>query len=435
MGQVLSDAASTLAGGEQAGGEWQGRDASADLGASIGETYRYLASERPEMLEEDAVRRAIELSMLDCALVLRGGGSRVGEGTAGAVVDSGKPYGARGDRSSAEEVLRVPPGASLEEIRAAYRRRARETHPDKGGESGEFEAVARAYRSLLDAPMRDGGSRASSRHLLPLDASRSDESSAVLAITDTAHWDNELREHKTLVRELFEAHGADIGAVLSRQEAALRRMGLAAKDAGSRGRNEKDEVILNSCFYISLAASYLSGIGVLASRAYTSGDGGGALRAGGDDDEGATDREEEALRRADEALMLDSALQLKRIIEAAVVSAHPEWAAEGLVGEEVQAFSDFLVYVLDSPTLVSEWAVAIFDSASGFVDVYKGKNFPEDDEEWAKINTLTIRYEPGHYQPILPTGFGSSKRRPALGEMLEVLNNENVIYVVTDGSA
>ena len=37
-----------------------------------------------------------------------------------------------------------------------------------------------------------------------------------------------------------------------------------------------------------------------------------------------------------------------------------------------QAFSDFLFYVLDSPTLISELAIAIFDSESGFVEIFSG---------------------------------------------------------------
>ena len=40
------------------------------------------------------------------------------------------------------------------------------------------------------------------------------------------------------------------------------------------------------------------------------------------------------------------ALALKRTIEASVVLAHPEWMENGFAGEEVQAFSDFLVYAL-----------------------------------------------------------------------------------------
>lgn len=52
------------------------------------------------------------------------------------------------------EVLRVAPDADLAAIRAAYRRRARETHPDTGGDADEFAAVALAWWTLSDPDRR-----------------------------------------------------------------------------------------------------------------------------------------------------------------------------------------------------------------------------------------------------------------------------------------
>ena len=140
------------------------------------------------------------------------------------------------------------------------------------------------------------------------------------------------------------------------------------------------------------------------------------------------------LQEADDAMTGETALQLKRLIEAAVVKAHPEWAARGLVGEEVQAFSDFLVYTLDSSTLLADWAVCVFDTTSGFVDVYKGKGYKsiaDTDRNWASTNTITLRYVPGHYQPLIPFEGGT---RPTLGDVLACLDHMGVFYVVTDGS-
>lgn len=128
--------------------------------------------------------------------------------------------------------------------------------------------------------------------------------------------------------------------------------------------------------------------------------------------------------------------QLKRAIETAVLSAHPEWAVQGLVGEEVQAFADFLVYAFET-TFISDWAVAIFDSTSGFVDVYKGKHYKDEcdssDETRAASNTLTLRYVPGHYIPLVPASPDSI--RPSLKNMLSSLDQSGVLYVVTDGAA
>lgn len=52
------------------------------------------------------------------------------------------------------DVLGVAPGASAEEIRQAYRRRARATHPDLGGSPAEFHAVQVAFDALSDPGRR-----------------------------------------------------------------------------------------------------------------------------------------------------------------------------------------------------------------------------------------------------------------------------------------
>jgi len=41
--------------------------------------------------------------------------------------------------------LGVPTDAGLEEVKAAYRRRVKETHPDQGGDEDEFKRVREAY--------------------------------------------------------------------------------------------------------------------------------------------------------------------------------------------------------------------------------------------------------------------------------------------------
>lgn len=49
------------------------------------------------------------------------------------------------------EVLGVSANATAEEIRAAYKKRALETHPDKGGDADHFRQVRNAYESLKTA--------------------------------------------------------------------------------------------------------------------------------------------------------------------------------------------------------------------------------------------------------------------------------------------
>mmetsp|Transcript_42205 Transcript_42205/g.82816 ORF Transcript_42205/g.82816 Transcript_42205/m.82816 type:complete len:403 (-) Transcript_42205:409-1617(-) len=367
---------------------------SMELGASLREAWEEMAAEDPDVVEDDELRRAIELSLLDCALVPLPGAALVPS-----VPRTADPH----------DILGVPPGAGPDEIRAAYRRRALVTHPDKGGKAGEFERVALAYRSLL----------ASTRSIARENSFRTPPAS----IRNTAHWDAELKEHQDLVREMFAGHGMDLAANVARQAAVRDGLGLRSREAGASNRNERNETIRNSCFYLSLAVSYLSGIGAFVCPT-------DAVRDGYWD-------EDKTLRDADDALISQTALQLKRTIEGAVIAAHPEWAQQGLVGEEVQAFSDFLVYTLENDTILRDWAVAVFDETSGFVDVYKGKGYGgggctgDGWDDWARrANTLTLRFVPGHYQPLLPV----DADRPSLDEILAVLDQADIFYVVTDGA-
>lgn len=55
----------------------------------------------------------------------------------------------RPTRQSSWDVLGVARGASALEIKRAYRQRALETHPDRGGDATAFRALTRAYEKLL----------------------------------------------------------------------------------------------------------------------------------------------------------------------------------------------------------------------------------------------------------------------------------------------
>ncbi|WP_374946234.1 DnaJ domain-containing protein [Agreia sp.] len=65
------------------------------------------------------------------------------------------------------EVLGIAPSASGDELRRAYRRRLRETHPDTGGSPARFHAVQAAWQAVGDPESRSaydrGASTASAR--------------------------------------------------------------------------------------------------------------------------------------------------------------------------------------------------------------------------------------------------------------------------------
>jgi hypothetical protein len=60
-------------------------------------------------------------------------------------VESGPEEGGTDPLAAARAQLGVSADADSEEIRAAYRRRVKETHPDQGGDEEEFKRVREAY--------------------------------------------------------------------------------------------------------------------------------------------------------------------------------------------------------------------------------------------------------------------------------------------------
>jgi len=408
------------------------------------------------------------------------------------------------------KVLGISQSASPKEIYSTYKRRMIEAK-DQGGGAQAFTDVGNAYRRLrADIKRqearkerrrmeRQGGGKTKKSNHKDLSYSSDEDSDAK---TRRENIDARLKDHRELVQDLFandnpkrnkKSSVSSVSSVSSRgqvttlnnsvqrQSQALSVMNLVPVEGGASNINEQNETIKNSCFYLSLAASYLSGVGAFVEDPTAS----YYLNTMNSGQSVATvEMEIATLASKERKLTMNLALQLKRAIEAAVLLVHPDWANSGMVGEEVQAFSDFLVYALDSDSVLGHWAIAVFDEASGFVDIYRGRHYgkiypptevkikrgnknrsrggrdnsadyhrtklkyKDCDEVTKRANTLTLRYIPGHYQPLLPelTKIVKERRRQGdrclglqqramLEDILSTLEKWNVLHVVTDGRA
>lgn len=385
-------------------------------------------------------------------------------------------------------VLGISKQASSRELYSTYEMRLKEAE-QSGASDKAFQDVGNAYRRIQAEIKRQQQAREERRIVVRREEklnqhSSSDEDSD--AKTRRESIDARLKDHRELVQRLFADDNnrqgdnrqiSSNGSVSSRglvstlqnsihsQERALAAMNLVPVEAGALNINEQNQTIQNSCFYLSLAASYLSGVGAFVEDPT---------------DSFSAESKIAILENEPKQLTMKLALQLKRAIEAAVLLVHPDWAKSGLVGEEVQAFSDFLVYALDSDSILSHWTIAVFDDESGFVDIYRGRHYgkiypptertarhrerrdgqarydsrskwkyKDCDQNTKRTNTLTLRYTTGHYQPLLPeltkirknSERGGTSRckgltdRPALEDILATLEKWKVLHVVTDGRA
>ena len=178
------------------------------------------------------------------------------------------------------------------------------------------------------------------------------------------------------------------------QDAVLMLLQLQVYDAGSTNYNEKGATIHNRCFYLSLACSYVG-----------------------------TDPK---------TMVQEVALCMKRRIEKCALAAHPEWAGD-VVGENEQAFSDFLVYALGVHPFLSGFSVAIYNTAQNNFQIFKGRKFLESragaTEAQRHHQLLTILHLPGHFQSLLPQEL---ELRLTLERMLHLLERNSIPFIVTD---
>jgi curved DNA-binding protein CbpA len=271
-------------------------------------------------------------------------------------------------------VLGLRKGASPREVYDSYKRKQKETHPNAaGGSEKAFHDVGNAYRRLRAELKRqearkerrksrlepnghmgtDSNEYRSKKQSTKEKSSKSPKRRRTSRQThqnsDAEEEDNidrrrvsideRLKDHRALVHNLFandakeQAHKMSSSSSVSsaghvttlqkaiyQQSRALISMCLVPIEAGAVNINEQKKKIQNSCFYLSLAASYLSGAGAFETdptAGYFLSSTGKNLTSDCSVTSSRTlDMPIATLPSAEKSLTMSLALQLKRAIEA-----------------------------------------------------------------------------------------------------------------------
>lgn len=211
-------------------------------------------------------------------------------------------------------------------------------------------------------------------------------------------------DHELLLESLYASQGIDLRAQQNKAAQLLAEVGLRSLDLGVKNVDEAGKELINQCFYLSIARSYL-GPSVDASE------------------------------------VQKTALFLKRTVESCVLAAHPEWAYdEQRLGENAMAFADFLPVAMaakDPPNLVAQLAVLILDSTQGHAEVYIGPLYagqttetPRAREELEK-NLVLLCYTPGHYKALVLDDVDGSKPAWTYPELKSLLDERGVLCIET----
>jgi len=211
-----------------------------------------------------------------------------------------------------------------------------------------------------------------------------------------------LLDHEQLLRAIYASQGLDFSSVQGQGQQFLEQMRLRPHDMGVVNTDENGNMLINQCFYLSLARGYL---GHSMSWSETS----------------------------------ELALRLKRAIEAAVLAERPDWAQDGEVGSEAMAFADFLPLAMKVSSgeqaelnVLAELAVCILDSTAGHVEVYLGSKYKDlPDEGTQERNLVLLWYTPGHYQCLVNNDDEGSKVLMTYELFKEVLTKHGVQYIET----
>eukprot|EP00931_Biecheleriopsis_adriatica_P086413 TRINITY_DN61096_c0_g1_i1.p1 TRINITY_DN61096_c0_g1~~TRINITY_DN61096_c0_g1_i1.p1 ORF type:complete len:386 (+),score=86.54 TRINITY_DN61096_c0_g1_i1:29-1159(+) len=214
-----------------------------------------------------------------------------------------------------------------------------------------------------------------------------------------------LLDHQMLLESIYAAQGVDLLAQQDKAAQLLAEVGLKALDLGVKNWDEEGRELLNQCFYLSIARSYLG-----------------------------HHVEPEEVQKV--------ALTLKRTVEVCVLAAHPDWAKDdSRLGENAMAFADFLPSAMgakDPPNLLSRLAVVIMDTTQCSAEAYLGPHYlhleaseeARPREELEK-NLILLCYTPGHYKALVQDDSSGSKPAWTYPELKGLFDQRGVFCIET----
>lgn len=301
---------------------------------------------------------------------------------------------------------RLRSGSDLEAAaEAASRGASRRASPKLGPSVPEGAACQIATEADIDFQL-SGGEPPAGAH-----GARAEEAAAAQApeapAPATSLEFEGLLDHELLLETIYSSQGLDLRAQQETATKLLAEVGLRALDLGVKNWDEDGREMLNQCFYLSIARSYLG-------------------------------------PHAEPQEMRKSALLFKRTVEACVLSRNPEWATDQrMLGENAMAFADFLpiaMGVKDPPNLSARLAVLILDTTQGHAEVYLGPDYagPRDagedarrDREELERHLVLLCYTPGHYKALVQDDLAGSKPAWTYFELKDLLDKRGVMCIET----
>lgn len=141
------------------------------------------------------------------------------------------------------DVLGVKPDATHDEIRAAYRQRAKQTHPDGGGSEAEFLKVSHAHRVLGDDNLRARYDKTGKSDIEPDNSEALIREMVLARVMQAVSAGVSERDAMRIVADdiIREEHG--IHAMIREHENALARWKRFAKTVRQRDKSKPDFVV------------------------------------------------------------------------------------------------------------------------------------------------------------------------------------------------